>query len=196
MFLFWKIDSYFYQSKNLGAYGDGGAILTNDDDLAKKIRAYTNHGMVEKNVHSMEGVNSRLDSLQAAVLSVKLKYIRSWNEKRIQHANLYSSLLRDVASINLPHVRESVKHVFHLYVIRTEKREALQKHLNSKGIQTSIHYPLALPFLRPYQSGNHTSEEFPMAYRDQQQILSLPLYPELTDEQIIFVCNSIKEFFQ
>ncbi len=186
----------FYPSKNLGAYGDGGAILTSDDDLAKKIRAYSNHGMIEKNVHAMEGVNSRLDSLQAAILSLKLKYIQSWNEKRIQHANLYSSLLRDVVSINIPHVRESVKHVFHLYVIRTEKRDALQKHLSAKGIQTSIHYPLALPFLGPYKSGNNKLEEFPMAYRDQQQILSLPLYPELTNEQIIFVCNSIKEFFK
>ncbi|MEO7991930.1 MAG: DegT/DnrJ/EryC1/StrS family aminotransferase, partial [Chryseolinea sp.] len=155
-----------------------------------------NHGMVEKNVHAMEGINSRLDSLQAAMLSVKLKYIQSWNKKRIQHANLYSSLLRDVTSIKKPHVRESVKHVFHLYVIRTDKRDALQKHLSTKGIQTSIHYPLALPFLEPYQSGNHKSEEFPIAYRDQQQILSLPLYPELTDGQIIFVCNSIKQFFQ
>ncbi len=185
----------FYPSKNLGAYGDGGAILTSDDNLAKKIRAYANHGMVEKNVHAMEGVNSRLDSLQAAMLSVKLKYTQSWNEKRIQHANLYSSLLRDVASVNTPYVRESVKHVFHLYVIRTEKRDALQKYLSSKGIQTSIHYPLALPFLEPYQSDNHSQENFPIAYRDQQQILSLPLYPELTDEQIIFVCDSIKEFF-
>lgn len=186
----------FYPSKNLGAYGDGGAILTSDDVLAKKIRAYANHGMVEKNVHAMEGINSRLDSLQAAILSVKLKYIQSWNEKRIHHANLYSSQLRDVTSINIPHVRESVKHVFHLYVIRTEKRAALQKHLSSKGIQTSIHYPLALPFLEPYKSGNHKSEEFPIACRDQKQILSLPLYPELANEQIIFVCNSIKEFFQ
>jgi dTDP-4-amino-4,6-dideoxygalactose transaminase len=184
----------FYPSKNLGAYGDGGAILTNDDTLANKIRAYANHGMIEKNVHLSEGINSRLDSMQAAILSVKLKHIQLWNEKRIQHANLYSSLLKDVSQIEIPKVQDNVKHVFHLYVIRTEKREALQKHLESKGIQTSVHYPLALPFLDPYQS-NYKQQDFPMAYRDQQEILSLPLYPELAEEQIRFVCDSIREFF-
>ena len=186
----------FYPSKNLGAYGDGGAIITNDDDLANKVRAYANHGMLEKNVHIMAGVNSRLDSMQAALLLVKLKYVQSWNEERIHHANLYTSLLHNISQITLPHVRENVKHVFHLYVIRTEKRAAMQHFLKVKGIQTSIHYPLALPFLEPYQSANHKPEDFPMAYRDQQQILSLPLYPELTEEQIRFVCDSIREFFQ
>lgn len=186
----------FYPTKNLGAYGDGGAILTNDDDLAASIRAFANHGMIEKNSHVMEGMNSRLDSLQAAMLSVKLKYIQSWNDKRIQLAKLYASLLCDVEPVSVPRVRENVKHVFHLFVIRTEKREALQKHLTLKGIQTAIHYPRSLPFLKPYQSKSNSPENFLVAYRDQQQILSLPLYPELTSEQINFVCDSIKEFFQ
>jgi dTDP-4-amino-4,6-dideoxygalactose transaminase len=185
----------FYPSKNLGAYGDGGAILTNDDALEKKLRSYANHGMIEKNVHAMEGVNSRLDSLQAVMLLVKLKHIRSWNEKRNEHARLYSSLLGDLSAVELPPIRKNAKHAFHLYVIRTETRDALQKHLAANGIQTAIHYPLALPFMAPYQSSNHEPEDFPVAYRDQQRILSLPLYPELTDEQIIFVCDSIKTFF-
>ncbi len=185
----------FYPSKNLGAYGDGGAILTNDDALAKKMRAYANHGMIEKNVHIVEGINSRLDSIQAAVLSVKLKHVELWTEKRIQHATLYSSLLLDVSEIELPSVRENVRHVFHLYVIRTNRRDALQKYLTSKGIQTSIHYPLSLPFLEPYQSSNYKQYDFPVAYRDQQEIISLPLYPEMNQEQIQFVCDSIKQFF-
>ncbi|HPH45588.1 MAG TPA: DegT/DnrJ/EryC1/StrS family aminotransferase [Chryseolinea sp.] len=186
----------FYPTKNLGAYGDGGAILTNDDGLAKKMRAFANHGMIEKNVHAMQGINSRLDSIQAAVLSVKLKHIESWNEKRIHLANRYSSLLRDIPFIELPVIRDNVKHVFHLYAIRTPQREALQKYLSSKGIQTSIHYPLALPFLTPYKSVNSNLDTYPIAFRDQNQILSLPLYPELSVEAIQHVCSSIAEFFK
>ncbi len=186
----------FYPTKNLGAYGDGGAIITNNDDLAEKMRAFANHGMIEKNVHTMEGINSRLDSMQAAVLSVKLKHIQLWNAKRAHLANRYSTLLRDIPSIELPAIRENVTHVFHLYVIKTARREALQKRLSLKGIQTSIHYPLALPFLSPYKSADSSSDKYPIAFRDQHQIVSLPLYPELSEEAIQYVCASIDEFFK
>lgn len=185
----------FYPGKNLGAYGDAGAIVTNDDDLAQCMRMYANHGALEKHQHEMEGINSRLDTMQAAILSVKAKYILKWTDQRIANATKYDQLLEGVSQIIRPSVRSNTKHTFHLYVIRTDKRNELKAYLASKGIETSIHYPKALPNLPAYKHFAHLPEDFPVASKYQDQILSLPMYPELTSQQIEYVSQSIKNFF-
>ncbi len=185
----------FYPSKNLGAYGDAGAILTNDDALAHFIRIFTNHGSLTKYEHEIEGINSRLDGLQAAILSVKLRYIHQWNRQRAEHAQLYSELLADVEEITLPHIRPGCTHVFHLFVIRTPRRDELQHYLTSQGIQTQVHYPRALPFVPAYRRFGHHPDEFPVAWQYQHELLSLPLYPELTETQIRYVAEHLKAFF-
>ena len=185
----------FFPGKNLGAYGDAGAIITNDDDFAVKARMYANHGALIKHKHEVEGINSRLDGMQAAVLSVKLKYISGWNEKRLKNALLYNKLLTDIDSIAVPGINENVKHVFHLYVIRTDKRDALQKYLSEKGISTGIHYPTPLPLLPAYKYLNHTPSDFPIASDYMDKILSIPMFPELTEEQIQYIADCIKEFY-
>ncbi len=185
----------FYPGKNLGAYGDAGAILTNDDALATKIKMYANHGSLVKHQHEIEGINSRLDGLQAAILSAKLPYIKSWNETRIQHAVLYTQLLKAVTEITCPTVRDNTKHTFHLYVIRTNRRNELQAFLKDHGIETQIHYPVPLPFVKAYHYLGHQTNDFPVAYQYQSEILSLPMYPELTDEEIKYVVSNIKTFY-
>ena len=141
----------FYPGKNLGAYGDGGAVLTNSDDIALKARMFANHGRVEKYNHEMEGVNSRLDGLQASILGVKLRHLPGWTDRRRRNAYLYNKYLKD-SPVATPFEPESVKAVYHLYVVRVKngEREKLQNHLKSKGISTGIHYPIALPNLRAY----------------------------------------------
>lgn len=183
----------FYPGKNLGAYGDAGGIITNDDDLAEKCRMYANHGALKKHHHLMEGINSRLDGIQAAVLSAKLPYILQWTQQRIEHAKMYQSLLKD-SSIRLPLVRENSLHTFHLFVIRVKEREALQKFIAEKGISTAIHYPHILPLLPAYNYLKHEAKEFPVAYQYQKEILSLPMYPELKEEEIFYIAKAIRSF--
>jgi dTDP-4-amino-4,6-dideoxygalactose transaminase len=180
----------FYPGKNLGAYGDAGAIATNDDTLAEKVRMIANHGQIIKHHHQIEGRNSRLDGLQAAVLFAKLPYLNQWTESRIQHAKMYSDLLAD-SGIVLPSVKPGYKHVFHLYVIRTEKRDYLKQKLSEFGVETAIHYPTALPFLSCYSNRNPRIEDFPVAHYNQSKILSIPMYAELTNPQINYVCQHI-----
>jgi dTDP-4-amino-4,6-dideoxygalactose transaminase len=185
----------FYPGKNLGAYGDAGAIVTSDDVLAKKARMFANHGRVDKYDHEMEGVNSRLDGLQAAILGVKLKHLDAWSEARRKNAYLYNECLKGTGLV-MPRVIADVKAVYHLYVVRTKKelRQKLQDHLKSKGIATGIHYPIALPNLKAYSYLNHNGNDFPEATKASEEILSLPMYPELTESQIQFVAQEIKEF--
>jgi dTDP-4-amino-4,6-dideoxygalactose transaminase len=185
----------FYPGKNLGAYGDGGAIITNNDELALKARMFANHGRVEKYNHDIEGVNSRLDSLQAAILEVKLRHLPEWNEKRRQNAYLYNKYLQG-ASLVTPAELDNVKPVYHLYVIRTPNgtREKLQDFLKSKGISTGIHYPIALPNLRAYAYLNHKESDFPESTKASQEILSLPMFPELREPQIEYVAGVIRQF--
>ena len=185
----------FFPGKNLGAYGDAGAIISNDDDVAQKARMFANHGSLIKHKHEFEGINSRMDGIQAAILSVKLPYIHEWNQKRLQNALLYNELLADVGGIEIPKIRPKVKHIFHLYVVRTPKRDKLQKYLKECGISTGIHYPTALPFLKAYNYLKHEPEDYPVAYQYQDEILSLPMFPELSTEQIHFIYEKIKEFF-
>lgn len=185
----------FYPGKNLGAYGDAGALLTNDDSLAEKCRMYANHGALKKHHHLMEGINSRLDSLQASILTVKLKYLLSWNEARIRNAALYAKSLSGIKQIVLPLVREACKHTFHLFVIRAGRRDELKTYLEQQGIETSIHYPTTLPLLPCYEYLNRKPDEFPVAFINQKKIISLPMYPELTEDQILSVSEKIRTFY-
>lgn len=185
----------FYPGKNLGAYGDAGAIVTDNDELARRCRMFSDHGASKNHDHEIEGINSRLDGIQAAVLSVKLSHIHEWNHARYENAQLYTELLQGIPGITPPLVREDASHVFHLYVIRVDKgREDLSEFLNARGISTSIHYPTALPFLKAYEHRNHRASEFPVAHDYQDRILSLPMYPELTEEMIEYIASSILEW--
>jgi dTDP-4-amino-4,6-dideoxygalactose transaminase len=186
----------FYPGKNMGAYGDAGAIISNNDDFATKARMFANHGSPEKHIHEMEGINSRMDGLQAAILKVKLKYIDKWNIARHKNALMYNQLFSDLPAIVTPQIRDDAFHIFHLYVIRTKKRDELANHLKSKNIFTGMHYPTALPFMPAYEYLGHRPSDFPVAYHYQGEILSLPMYPELTQEQIEYVASAIKEFFK
>jgi dTDP-4-amino-4,6-dideoxygalactose transaminase len=184
----------FYPGKNLGAYGDAGCIITNDDALAEKCRIYAQHGALIKHQHVMEGINSRLDGLQAAILSVKLRHLGSWTEKRIENAALYNKYLAGIDGIELPVQRPETKHTWHLYVIRTKKRDQLAQWLSENGIETSVHYPTALPNMPAYQYLGYKPEDFPIATSLQNMILSLPMFPELTKEAIMHIADLIKIF--
>jgi dTDP-4-amino-4,6-dideoxygalactose transaminase len=183
----------FYPGKNLGAYGDAGAMATNSDTLAEKARRICNHGQLSKHDHLIEGRNSRLDTLQASILSAKLPFLTHWNEQRIHHALYYNELLKN-SSVHTPAIRSSGKHVFHLYVVRTKQRSELMQFLRQEGIQTAIHYPTALPFLPCYASYQHKESDFPMASQYQHEILSLPMYAELTKEMQEYVVDKILSF--
>ncbi len=184
----------FYPSKNLGAYGDAGAIVTDDDEIAIKARMYANHGALRKHEHKIEGVNSRMDGLQGSILLAKLSYIEEWNRKRHQNAICYNRKLSENENITMPKTRKNAFHVFHLYVIRTQKRDELRDFLASHGIATGVHYPTALPFLEAYGYLGHTPKDFPIAHQYQNEILSLPMYPELSEASISYVAEKIGEF--
>lgn len=186
----------FYPTKNLGAYGDAGCVITSDSGLAIKIRRLANHGGLHKDEHLTEGTNSRLDALQAAFLEVKLKHLHKWTDQRIQNASLYKSFLKNVLEVELPSVRPDTKHSFHLFAIKAKQRDELKSFLHSQGIQTMIHYPAALPFEPAYSYLKHSKEDFPVAFELSQEVLSLPIYPELSRKQIMYVCEKIKEFYR
>jgi dTDP-4-amino-4,6-dideoxygalactose transaminase len=185
----------FYPGKNLGAFGDGGAIVTSNDELAEKVRMFSNHGALQKHHHKMEGINSRLDGIQAAVLNVKLKYIEQWNRERYENALFYNKLLKNIPEVTIPKIRKDSTHIFHLYVIRAQKRDQLKQYLSKEGVSTSIHYPTPLPFLEAYDYLAHKPRDFPIAFEYQSQILSLPMFPELKKNEIEYVVNYIREFY-
>jgi dTDP-4-amino-4,6-dideoxygalactose transaminase len=185
----------FYPGKNLGAYGDAGCIITNDDTLALGCRRYANHGALIKHKHDIEGINSRMDALQAAILYTKLPHLSSWTEKRIYNASLYSSMLKGLPYIKTPVVRPESIHSFHLYVIQADNRDKLKEYLYKQGIETAIHYPVALPFLKAYEYLNYKPQDFPVAYELQSKILSLPMYPEMTEDQIRYITDKLKCFY-
>lgn len=182
----------FYPGKNLGAFGDAGAIISNDDEFAERARMYANHGSLLKHNHQIEGINSRLDGIQAAILSVKLSYLIDWNEKRFKNGMFYNHLLGKIESIEVPQINKNVKHVFHLYVIRTDRRDRLQAVLAEKGISTGIHYPRPLPFLTAYRYLGHDPSDFPIASKYSEKILSIPMYPELTEKQISYIASCVE----
>lgn len=183
----------FYPGKNLGAYGDAGALVTNDDKLADWCATYARHG--GKGEHIMEGINSRLDGLQAAILNVKLPHLDSWTAARRRVAATYNRLLKGVGDLVLPEVGANRDHVYHLYVIRTARRDALKKHLADRGIATVLNYPKALPFYPAYSYLGHKPADFPVAHANQSRILSLPIYPEMNDAMIGYVADQIRSFF-
>lgn len=183
----------FYPGKNLGAYGDAGCMATNDAGIAEKVRMIANHGQKGKHNHIMEGRNSRLDGLQAAILKAKLPYLEQWTEARISHAAGYHQFISN-KNIFLPATKENYRHVFHLYVIRCAQRDQLKKHLEENGIETAIHYPAALPFLACYAERNYSPEDYPVAFSWQQNILSIPMFAELNEEQRQFVSTVINQF--
>lgn len=184
----------FYPGKNLGAYGDAGAMVTSDAAIAKKARMVANHGQEGKHNHLMEGRNSRLDGIQAAILSAKLPHIESWTDSRISHAAYYDQIL-DQNHVTIPTVREGARHVFHLYVIQTNGRDALMSHLNSKDVGVAIHYPYPLHTMPCYERLGYRVGDFPVAEKACKQILSLPMFPELTEQKMDYVSQSITEYF-
>jgi dTDP-4-amino-4,6-dideoxygalactose transaminase len=183
----------FYPGKNLGAMGDAGCLVTNDDKLAEWSALYARHG--GKGDHQIEGINSRLDGLQAAILSVKLPHLRKWTEERRRVAALYARALAGITQVETPRIAEGRSHVYHLYVIRCDRRDQLKKHLAEHGIPTVLNYPKALPFYPAYAYLGHKTEDFPDAYSNQSRILSLPIYPEMTAEQVATVASAIREFY-
>ena len=185
----------FYPGKNLGAYGDAGCIITNDDALAEKCKMYARHGALIKHQHQMEGINSRMDGLQAAILTAKLPHILGWTEKRIAKAALYDKFLSGIEQVTLPAVRPDTRHTFHLYMIRCVLRDQLAAFLKERGIETAIHYPAALPNLPAYKYLGYQPGDFPVATALQQDSLSLPIFPELTEEMIDYIAASIRLFY-
>lgn len=173
----------FYPGKNLGAYGDAGAMLTNDASIARRARMIANHGQEKKHDHLLEGRNSRLDGLQAAVLTVKLRHLDRWTEHRRGHAARYEEALSGLR-LDLPLVPAGSTHVYHLFVVATDAREELRNAMRSAGVATAIHYPRALPMLPPYLAAGCRAEDYPTATRDSRRILSLPMYPEMTNPMI------------
>lgn len=185
----------FYPGKNLGCYGDGGAIITNDDALAVKLKMWSNHGRIEKYNHEFEAFNSRLDGIQAAILSAKLPHLDNWIEKRRNVAAEYTRELKETGDIILPEDSDNIKTVYHLFVIKTAERNKLKLFLKEKGISTGIHYPIGLPFLKAYNYLGHNISDFPVTAKNQDIILSLPIFPEMTSGQIDYVIDCIKSFY-
>jgi dTDP-4-amino-4,6-dideoxygalactose transaminase len=180
----------FYPGKNLGAYGDAGCMVTNNVQLAEWCTAFPRHG--GKGEHVMEGINSRMDGFQGAVLMAKLPHLRAWTGARRRVAARYDKLLAGIGDLTLPKIAADRSHVYHLYVIRTDGRDKLRKCLGEAGISTVLNYPKALPFYPAYAHLAHKSEDFPVAYANQSRILSLPIYPEMTDEMIDYVCAQME----
>jgi dTDP-4-amino-4,6-dideoxygalactose transaminase len=183
----------FYPGKNLGAYGDAGGMVTNSDELARIARQIANHGQEGKHNHLIEGRNSRLDGLQAAVLSVKLPHLDNWVKARNTVAEHYVAEVNN-GKIQLPKITENYTHAWHLFVIRSENRDVLKKYLYDNGVETAIHYPTALPFLTCYANRNLKKSDFPIAFAYQSQILSLPMFPELTQQEQNKVIQLLNDF--
>jgi dTDP-4-amino-4,6-dideoxygalactose transaminase len=184
----------FYPGKNLGAYGDGGAVTTNDDDLAVKVKMIANHGRIAKYDHTFEGRNSRLDGMQAAILSAKLKHLEVFTEHRIKVADYYLEALKNESSVALPVRQDWSYQVYHLFVIRVPHRDQLKQYLLESGVETGIHYPIALPKLAAYQYVNQHAEEL-FANCSDQDLLSLPIGEHITYDQVSKISELIKTFY-
>jgi dTDP-4-amino-4,6-dideoxygalactose transaminase len=184
----------FYPGKNLGAMGDAGAIVTSDTQLAGRMAMFARHGGLTKGQHHIEGINSRLDGLQAAVLSVKLRHLDAWTQIRRAIAARYDNALHGFAELQTPLLAGDREHVYHLYVVRHPRRDALAAYLKSQGVQTAINYPVALPFLPAYSRLGHTPADFPHAFNNQGRILSLPIFCEMTEAQLQRVVSAINHF--
>jgi len=184
----------FFPSKNLGGCGDGGMVLTNDDGIAEKIRVLRVHGSKPKYYHSIVGYNSRLDSLQAAILSVKFKYLDGWSEARRKNAQRYDNLFKGTGIVT-PYITPANKSVYNQYVIRVEKRDDLQKFLKEKGVETALYYPLPLHLQKCYENLGYKEGDLPESEKAAKETIAIPVYPELTEGQQKYVVDSIKEFY-
>lgn len=181
----------FFPGKNLGAYGDAGAIVTSNDELAERAMMFANHGRKEKYNHEFEGINSRLDGLQAAVLYIKLKHLDRWIKRRRTIATKYNKGLKGI--VVTPFVGSNMRHVYHLYVIRIKNRDKVRELLADKGITAGIHYPIPLPFLKAYSYLGHKPADFPVTYSLKDELLSLPIHGDMTDKQVEYVIEKIRE---
>lgn len=186
----------FYPGKNLGAMGDAGCIITADETFAEKCKKFARHGGLVKGEHSIEGMNSRMDGLQAAILNVKLDFISEWTRRRREIAAQYKSNIGEFSSLKKPVEASTFEHVYHHFAIKVKNRDKVREELANMGVATNISYPTALPFLPCYRQFDHISDEFPVAFELQEHVLSLPMYPELTFEQIEYVCASVNEVLE
>lgn len=184
----------FYPSKNIGAYGDAGIIVTNNKELCEKIKMMRNYGQSQKYHHDFPGYNSRMDALQAAILLVKMKYVEKWNKMRRKNAKLYNELLTEIKGVITPFEHKDCKHVYYVYVIRVKKRDKLREFLKSKGVESGVHYPIPIHLLKAYSYLGLGPGSFPVAERVAKEILSLPMFPLLKEEEIQYVVDCIKEF--
>jgi dTDP-4-amino-4,6-dideoxygalactose transaminase len=182
----------FYPGKNLGAYGDGGAVLTRSEAVAEKVRALRNYGSTAKYHHPTLGMNSRLDTLQAVVLRAKLKRLSAWNEARRVAARRYDALLARLPGIELPRTAPDNEHVWHLYTVRVPRRDEVLRRLTTAGIGAAIHYPIPLPFQGAFRHLGHRPGDFPVCERAAAAVLSLPLYPHITEEQQVRVADELR----
>ncbi len=184
----------FYPGKNLGAMGDAGALVTNDADLARRMAMLARHGGIVKGVHEIEGINSRLDGLQAAILNVKLPLLVAWTERRRQLAKAYIDALDDLPELRLPRDATDTKHVYHLFTICHPARNSLAQHLKNQGIQTVVNYPKALPFLPCYSHQGARPQDYPAAFKLQNELLCLPIFAEMSDDQLQQVAAAVRQF--
>jgi len=187
--------SSFYPGKNLGAYGDGGMVLTNNEKIAQRIRMLRNYGSRVKYYHEFKGFNSRLDTIQAAILRVKLKALDKWTKERREHAKRYNELLRGMEVVT-PKEEDYAKHVYHLYVIRVKKRDKLLKYLKSKGIFAGIHYLIPIHLSDAYRDLGYKRGDFPVTEQIAREMISLPMYPELKENEIKYIVDNIKAFYK
>ena len=184
----------FYPGKNLGAFGEGGAVVTQDEKAARTIRMIRDHGQSKKYYHDMEGFNGRLDAIQAGVLRIKLRRLADWNESRRKNAAYYNQGLADIDGVQLPHESDLSRSVYHLYVIHTDQRDAMQEYLADRGIATGFHYPVPLHLQNAYTHMGFKEGDFPVAEKSARRLLSLPMFAELSTGQMDYVIDSIKEF--
>jgi dTDP-4-amino-4,6-dideoxygalactose transaminase len=185
----------FYPGKNLGACGEAGAVTTNSERIAQQVRMLRDHGQAKKYVHEMEGYNGRLDAIQAGFLRVKLNYLPIWNEKRRQKALYYNDIIDQFNGVTMPHESQKTRSVYHLYIIRTQKRDELQEFLSENGIATGLHYPIPLHLQKAYSHLGYKRGDFPISECAAAEVLSLPMSPEIRTEQQEQVVEAIKEFF-
>jgi dTDP-4-amino-4,6-dideoxygalactose transaminase len=184
----------FYPGKNLGAFGEAGAVVTPDEEIARKIRMIRDHGQEKKYFHTIEGYNGRLDAIQAGILRIKLKKLKNWNQARRENAACYNELLKGVPGVVVPKEADWAHSVYHLYVILVDDRDRLERFLLAKGIFTGRHYPLPLHLQEAYVNLGHKEGAFPVTEHAAAHLMSLPLFPELTRRQIEYVTASIQEF--
>jgi dTDP-4-amino-4,6-dideoxygalactose transaminase len=186
----------FFPTKTLGGYGDGGMLITNNEDLYLKAKSYRVHGAVKKYHHDYIGYNSRLDTLQAAILQVKLAHIDNAIQRRSEHAAQYRELLKDVAAVKLPAVHAGNKEVNYVFCIQAENRDGLEAYLKARGVGTSIYYPEPLHLQKCFEYLGHKQGDFPVAERLCEKVLALPMFPELAEDEVSYVCESIGTFYK